>query len=556
LLGCILGAYLFNVERWNPSAFFGIYHDDSIYFSAAKSLAQGQGLTLASFPGNPPQSYPILYPWMLSRIWKLDASFPHNVRLGVDLTEFFGCCTLIAVFLVLRRLEGLHEWIALLLLALLAFQPYFLRLSGLLLSDVPFVALLWASWALVIIGVRSRSVSAWMLVAGALSGLSVGIRVVGVALIAGVICALLVARAFRNAVAFAVPACIVTTVVSWPTIFHARSAALAASPAEPGWNQLLLAYTEYGRFQWGLGIPSLGAFVTMLKLNLLALLTYPGAIVAGPSGVWGDRIMAVLSVPIWLGILRQRRKPEWRPIIYGLAFYSGILLVWPYSIPDRFLLPFIPLFLAGLWCECLRLRDVILKNYRFGVSAAQKTLAVCLAAVLILLGGTLLRNYFLADPAALRAASEQQTGILPEKQQAYQWILEHTRAGERLVAWEDATWYLYTGRQALRPMAVLPQPAYVAGGHSFEFDLDHICDAPRHVGARYWVTTRNDFALERETEALRARVAQIKAVLPLLFNSENSYVQIYDTSCISHTEQPECLAAAPVLFPTSTPTRE
>src|SRR5215470_8476783 len=53
MLGCILALFVFNVERWNPSAFFGIYHDDSIYLSAAKALAQGQGLTLASFPGNP-----------------------------------------------------------------------------------------------------------------------------------------------------------------------------------------------------------------------------------------------------------------------------------------------------------------------------------------------------------------------------------------------------------------------------------------------------------------------------------------------------------------------
>ena len=266
--------------------------------------------------------------------------------------------------------------------------------------------------------------------------------------------------------------------------------------------------------------------------------------------------MAILSVPIWLGVLRQHHKPEWRPIIYTLAFYSAILLIWPYTIPDRFLLPFVPLFLAGLWCESLILRDSILKHCRRGASITHRILAVSLSTVLIALVAILAWNYFVADPASLRTASGLETRRLPERQQAYQWILQHTGADDVLVAWEDATWYLYTGRQSLRPIAVLPRPAYVAGGHSFQHDLDHICDAPRHVGARYWVTTREDFALEQNPQALSARVAEINAVLPLVFNSEDNYVQIYDAACVSHTERHECLAAAPVLFPASSSLRE
>ena len=97
-------------------------HYDSIYFSTAKALAQGQGYVLASFPGNPTQTkYPILYPWLLSWIWKLHPSFPENLKDGVRLTEFFGCWSLVAAFLLLRKLPKISEKVALSITALCAF---------------------------------------------------------------------------------------------------------------------------------------------------------------------------------------------------------------------------------------------------------------------------------------------------------------------------------------------------------------------------------------------------------------------------------------------------
>src|SRR6516165_2836182 len=130
ILGCILGVYLFNVERWQPQTFFGVYQDDGFYFSTAKALAEGQGYRLISFPGSPHQTkYPILYPWLLSWVWKLNSRFPDNVKLAVHLTEFFGCCSLVATYFFLRRLEGLTERVAMFLTALLDCQPFFLRLS-------------------------------------------------------------------------------------------------------------------------------------------------------------------------------------------------------------------------------------------------------------------------------------------------------------------------------------------------------------------------------------------------------------------------------------------
>src|SRR5437870_12014220 len=60
--------------------FFGLYQDDAIYVVTAKSLAEGHGYRILSLPGEPFQTkYPILYPLVLSVIWKTYPDFPHNL---------------------------------------------------------------------------------------------------------------------------------------------------------------------------------------------------------------------------------------------------------------------------------------------------------------------------------------------------------------------------------------------------------------------------------------------------------------------------------------------
>jgi 4-amino-4-deoxy-L-arabinose transferase-like glycosyltransferase len=550
LLAGILGLYLFNVERWHPQAFFGVYQDDGFYFSTAKALAEGQGYRLISFPGSPHQTkYPILYPWLLSWVWKLNPRFPDNLKLAIHVTEFFGCWTLIATYFLLRRLEGLTERVAMFLTALIAFQPFFLRLSGLVMSDVPFVAFMLTALLLSRAALSARGRLPLMLFAGLVAGLSVGIRMVGVAVVAGILCSILRTKAWSKAYAFTFAAGVAALAISWPTIIHSAGSASLTTAGEPGWNQLLLNYTDYARFQWSVSIPSIWAFFRLVKLNFMVLLTSPGAIVAGPSATWGDRIMAALSAPIWLGMIRQERQPEWRPITYVLILYSAILLIWSYTIPDRFLLPFIPLFFAGLWCELRRLGAMLVAKLQPGPVVGQRILAGSLSLILGSMLAFIAWNYLLEDPKRLQVASAFQLRGLVEREQAYQWIREHTAPEDRFAAWEDATLYLYTGRQALRPIAIRPQAAYADDKLSLQQDLSHFCDAPRHVGVRYWFTKDDDFRLEADPEKVTARIAEIEAVLPVVFSSTANYVKIFDASCVADVGRPGCRAAAPVLFP-------
>jgi hypothetical protein len=73
----ILALFISNVEAWKPTTFFGRYQDDAVYFSSAQALAQHQGYILPSFPGKPLRPrFPILYPLLLSGVWKLDPESP------------------------------------------------------------------------------------------------------------------------------------------------------------------------------------------------------------------------------------------------------------------------------------------------------------------------------------------------------------------------------------------------------------------------------------------------------------------------------------------------
>ncbi len=551
VLACILAVYIHNVERWHSAVYFGWPHDDGIYFSTAKALAQGQGYRLISFPNSPPQTkYPILYPYLLSWVWHLHPNFPENLKPAIRLTEFFGCWSLIAAFLLLRRF-GISEPGALCLVALLAFVPAFVHLSGWIMSDVPFMALLLTTLVLADAATRSRAAVPLVLATGAIAGLCVGLRIVGVAVVAGIFFLALRRRAFREAFLLAAVAGTVVAIESWSRLVHLFAAAtpVTASTAEPGWNQVLAYYTDYVEFGWRMGIPSVWALVRFLETNFAALARSAGSVVLGVDGGHGGAA-ALLSLLVWLGIGRQMRRPEWQATMYVLFFYCGILLFW-LALPERFLLPFVPVFFAALWLEMSRLWAMCRANLRSGTPLLQRALAAALACIFVYALAFTGWNYVVRDPRDLQENSAIQAHALEEKKQAYQWIRDNTGPNDRIAAWEDGLMYLYTGRQGLRPFEPLPQDFYMDDRESLRRDLAHMCDAPRHAGVRYWLTSDDDFSVRSGVDRIDARMAEIAAVLPVVFRSGENHVQIHDASCLTDLDRADCRSAAPILFPDS-----
>jgi hypothetical protein len=203
-LAAILIAYLGLVQRRTAPAWFGYYHDDSLYWTAAESLARGDGYRMASVPGAPEQTkYPVGFPWLLSWVWRFAPEFPANLAAAVWLVAASGAAFLAGSFVLLRQL-GLGESAALALTAVCALHPVVIHLGGLLLSDVPFMALM--VWSLVLAGwalegkTASRGFALW---AGALmlAVLACLVRTIGIPLLAGLAAATLWRRSYRPALA-------------------------------------------------------------------------------------------------------------------------------------------------------------------------------------------------------------------------------------------------------------------------------------------------------------------------------------------------------------------
>jgi len=215
----------------------------------------------------------------------------------------------------------------------------------------------------------------------------------------------------------------------------------------------------------------------------------------------------------------------------------------------RFLLLFLPLFYVGLFVEGRHIVALLAKSFRSGRPATEKILAWALTLGLITLVGVCAWNYVNGDRQQLLARAAQRDAMAREKMEAYQWLRENTDPTTRIVAYEDVSLYLYTGRQAVRPIAFSLMWVYKKDTRILEEDLAHITDTALHIGARFWLTADDDFSIESGAALIEQRMAQLKSVLPMAFQSRENKVQVYDLSCVLQPLRAECKDAVPVLFP-------
>jgi len=123
LLALLLIPSLLQVWQLSDVPRFGEFHDDSVYYVTAKSLASGGGYRIESLPGEPAQTkYPPLYPLILSVAWRLDPQFPHNLPIAAWISWLALPAIMIQLLWVFPRL-GIIHWRAWLLMTLVAVNP-------------------------------------------------------------------------------------------------------------------------------------------------------------------------------------------------------------------------------------------------------------------------------------------------------------------------------------------------------------------------------------------------------------------------------------------------
>ncbi len=554
-LCCILIVHAICVARLKPANFFGLSEDDSIYFSSAQALAEGRGYILPSVPGTPPATkYPLLYPWILSWVWRWNHSFPANLRGALVLNVAFGFGFLSAAFLFFRRVAGFKDAESLVLTAFCALQPWTLFFTANLLTEIPFAAL--ALGAIVLAGEtlrKDRGIRPAM-ASGVLAGLSILIRVFGIPLAAGLSLAILLRGSWRKSIAFAACVAPFLGVFVWRSIAITPAAAhITASSCSPVWDMSWMYYTSYLNF-WKADVLQGHVIWQMLKGHLARLMIQPGMYFFDPRFVGLQTLPfvlpAMLSAGVMRGCWRQTRGAGWGPVPYALAFYSIPIILWDYPAVDRFLMPFLPLIAAGLWIEGRYLTKRIWLSLRDQSLITERPAALFLGAAVVIVVSSI-SWFFWQGAASIRQASDLRSSILQEKREAYSWVRDNSLTDAKVIAYEDASLYLNSGREAMRP--VIFAPAGVFRAELLNAELRCMIEGARAIDASYWLVSDDDFSYEWEPAMSRgkAREREIEGVLPEVFRSGNDHVRIYALKCVRHSDEPACGPVSSTLFPSA-----
>lgn len=545
----VLLLYVLTVLQAHPIATFGTSADDALYFASAKALASNQGYVLPSFPVRlKATKYPELYPLLLAEIWKLDPRFPENVRVAAHVTLGFGCVALIFVFLLLRQWLDLDDWQALAIVTLCAFTRYFLYLSNCVRTEIPFTAvMLGAVW----LAERHRWGSRAAFASGLLAGLSVGLRSLGVAAVAGIGLFLLVRRDFRRVAWFSLAALPIALVWLWPVLaamFHPSAVRSDALLGSSGWAQTVCYYTSYA-CGWHMDVNSPRAFLAVVVTNLKSVIQEPGRYLLLPfaarNTLWNLILVTLVSVASYVGIFRHLRKAGLEPLVTVFAFYLLIIVPWPWT-PGRFLMTFLPLFFGGLWVECRHITNLAIAHIRASSPWDKRATAGALVAGLAALTALVAVNYAYAIPSQLAGLATEHARLLAEERGAFNWIRGHTDPSAKIIAYEDGLLYLYTGRRSVIPIMAHTQEFYLDDRSFSENDAAHLVDMARYIKASYWLVTRDDFDLTDNTDEAILQESQRSWLKgsPVVYRDAEGTVRLYDVRCLTGARKQGCRAQA------------
>jgi hypothetical protein len=554
VLTCIVGAYIVSIVRLHPTNFFGFSEDDAIFLSSAKALAEGKGYILPSIPSNPPATrYPILYPLILSGVWRWNPSFPANLRDAIAVTVAFGVVYIGVIFAYLKQEVGISDSEALFLTGLCALHPAVVYLSANVLSDIPFAALALAAVVTADSSIRVEGKTGTTALSGLLAGFSVMMRVLGVPIVAGIILAGLVRRAWRQLLIFCGCIAPFALALAADTIVRRLAAPpmLASPGASFGWSRTWAWYTTYGNV-WKSSVVNLHVLWEMLRFNASRITFGPAEYFitpAFPRNVFGrEALIGIVMFAIVAGTVRQVRARGWQPIHFSLLFSMLPILVWPYPIIGRFLIPFLPLFAASIWLEGKHVLAMTRDTLLAGGSRQERLVAFALSTFAISLGFAIAGNVAAArKPIAQLSAGRALLRI--QKEEVYRWLAINAPANSFVVAWEDASVYLYTGRKAMRPFVFTVAEFYEP--ERLPDALTHIADVARTIRADYWISASDDFGVEwpEAARAGRARLADLRGVLPTASVSTDGRVRVYRLECLQHPDVSACAAAVAVLIP-------
>ena len=431
LFVCLLLPSAWLAWTWRDVPHLGPIHDDSLYFVGAKSIAERGEYRILSLPGEPYQTkYPPLYPSYLSLAWLIQPSFPANLPWAMLLQWLWTPLLL----LLLWRASGdfgLPEHLRLALIAAFAFAPYVNFFGIHLMTETMATALSLA--ACLLAGKRP-----WA--SGLVAGLTFLTRTACVPLLG--VMPLLYARQRRWRDACAFLATSLPLFLGW--IWWSGSHRL------PTDDPALLYYTNYlAIYLRDLAVVDLPMLVWKNTSTFLVSVGQCMVFTLAENVLTMNlaRLMGVVAV---VGTVRMVRRGNWaQPYVLFCAIYTLLLLIWNSPPDPRFVLPVVPLLMAGFLTELTALYG-ILQTAKVSRKKDERVFARIVTPVLA--GAACLALYTNLDgaffhlPAQNAGQRERVARALP----AYNWVKREAPASARFYAIFDPLFYLHTGRTAMR----------------------------------------------------------------------------------------------------------
>ena len=416
---------------WNRDVpHFGILEDDGIYLIGAKSLAEGSGYRVLNVPGEPHQTkYPPLYPLFLSIAWKIGGALPQKITWAMILSWFAVpfCAALFHSWLRRRGFSPRAAWIV---TGLFALNPYVLFFAANLGSELFFMVFLFLAIRSAERGDAAR--------AGWIASLGYLARTAGIALLPAAIVYYLWNRQPRKALWFT--AAMLPAVAGWMLWSRAHAAS--------GHDLVTLYYTNYLGYQFlNVGMDNISV---VLWKNLSATLESFGSYVFPQmlGGLPGKMILQPLALAMILGCIRMARERAGSLYAIFGVFSTAMLLVWHFPANQRFVLPLVPLLLAGFYSEAIHFSALVRTAFHHK-DRSQRVVAYGFAGFLIaiLALGAGLQIYMWGNVIPGQASDDRANAA--QYASVYRWIESNTPR-DRNVLWEnDTALYLSTGRHAV-----------------------------------------------------------------------------------------------------------
>ncbi|MCC6393211.1 MAG: glycosyltransferase family 39 protein [Bryobacterales bacterium] len=457
----LLAAYFI---AWRAPA-AGTYHDDGVYMVTAKALAEGKGYRIISLPSEIPQTkYPVLFPLLLSGIWRLAPDFPSNVPLLKILPLTAALAWFFLSWLLLRN-EGASPSLAASLCLLTAGSAWVVYMSNAMLSETLFAALTTAS-LLLLRRAERRPNYRDILLGAVFAALAFHTRGAGAALLVAAPALFACKRLFRHALLFSTVAaalCLpwILWVASYSSVPAANDAYYSNSNYQ-GWNILL-------NFTWSQKLH-------ILLQNALMVFLTPGLLAGLPMSPASLIPAALAGGVVFAGILRAQRSilPAF------LAAYFALVLCWAWS-PLRFLVPLLPLLYWYGWKSVSRTT----------ATAALCAALACLACALSLAQASV-HTLRLGDPQPNLRPSD---GWYPLAS-LLDWTKKHTPPAAVLAGNLDPLYYLYTGHKSIRGFSAEPYSLIYSHSKNPIGAPPQLLHNLHAAGASFWIRTPNSTFLE------------------------------------------------------------